>query len=197
MAISIEDIKQLREKTNAGVMECKKALKEADGDMGKALEILKIKGSHIAAKKSGREAKEGCIGCYIHSDSKLGVLVELNCETDFVGKNPEFKQFAKEIAMQVAACTPEYMSQEEVPEDVKNRQIENIKSEIDLTNKPGNVVNKIIEGKLGKFYQQICLLNQPFIKNDEINIKEHLNSTISKFGENIKISRFVKFKVGE
>ena len=197
MGFSAEDVKKLRERTNAGVMECKKALKKSDGDIDKALELLRIKGQNIAAKKSGRQAKEGCISSYLHSDSKLGVLVEVNCETDFVGKNEEFKVFAKDIAMQIAACSPEYISQEEVPEDLKQKHINHIKSQDDLESKPENVINNIIEGKLSKLYQEICLLDQFFIKDNKITIKEYLDSTIAKFGENIKISRFIRYKVGE
>jgi len=196
MGFSADDVRQLREKTNADMMDCKNALKETDGDINKAIELLKLKGQHIAAKKSSREAKEGCIGTYLHSDSKLGVLVEVNCETDFVAKNEEFKAFAKDIAMQIAACNPEYISEENVPEELKQKHIEHIKSQDDLKSKPEEVVNKIIDGKLYKAYQEICLLNQSFIKDDKVTIREYLNSIVAKFGENIKISKFIRYKVG-
>ena len=197
MADSIDVIKELREKTSAGVMECKRALEESKGDLNEAVNILKAKGQAKAAKKSSRQIKEGCIGVYIHSDSKLGVLVEIGCETDFVAKNPEFKEFAKNIAMQIAACNPEYISKEEISDEVKKAEIDFIKSEIDLTSKPEKVAQNIIEGKLEKFYEKSCLLSQVYIKDEEVKVEELVNNTISKFGENIKISRFVRFKVGE
>lgn len=193
----MEEIKQLRKRTNAGVMDCKEALKESNGDVEEAIKILRSKGSEIAAEKSEREAKEGCIGCYLHSNNKLGALVELNCETDFVGKNPEFKDLAKEIAMQVAARDPKYISKEDVLEEVKEEEIENIKSEIDLENKPEDVKDDIIEGKLEKFYEQICLLNQTYIKDEDMTVKQLIEENVAKFGENIQISRMTRYEIGE
>lgn len=197
MTVSVERIKQLRKRTNAGVMDCKKALKESNGNIEKAIKILRSKGSKIAAKKADREVTEGCIGCYLHSDNKMGVLVELNCETDFVGKNPEFKDLAKKLAMQVAARDPKYITKERVPEKVKKEEVDNIKSEMDLEKKSENVVENIIEGKLEKFYEQICLLNQIYIKDEEVSVKQLLEENIAKFGENIQVARFVRYKVGE
>ncbi len=197
MAFSIEEVKKLRERTNAAVMDCKRALQETDGDIEKALKILKNKGSNIAEKKSGRTVQEGCIGCYVHSDAKLGVMVEVNCETDFVGRNPEFREFAKNIAMQIAAHNPEYISKDEIPDEIQKEQIEIIKSQMDLENKPEKVKEQIIKGKLNKYYEQVCLLEQVFIRDEDLTIKNYLEDTVSKFKENIKISKFKRYKIGE
>lgn len=193
--ISADLVKTLREKTNAPMMDCKKALEEAHGDIMVAIDILKKRGQIIALKKAGRSAKEGVIEAYIHLNSKLGVLVEINCETDFVARNEEFRRFVKDVCMQVAATSPSYVSREEIPAAILDKEKNAIKSEI--KNKPEQIVNKIVEGKLEKFYSEVCLLDQPFIKDDKITIKEYLNTLIGKIGENIVIRRFVRFSVGE
>jgi len=195
MAITTDLIKKLREKTNAPMMDCKKALEESSGDMEIAVDILRKKGQIVALKKAGRSAKEGVVGSYIHSNSKLGVLLEVNCETDFVARNDDFKQFVKDVSMQVAATSPSYVSREEVPGHILEREKNVLKESV--KNKPENVVEKIVQGKLEKFYSEVCLLDQPFVKNDKITIKEYLNELIGKIGENILIRRFVRFQVGE
>ena len=191
----IEAIKQLREKTNAGILDCKKALKEASGDFNKALEVLRKKGVSLARKKSSRAAKQGKIESYIHMEGKIGVLVEINCETDFVAKNNDFKVFCKDIAMQIAAAIPHYIKTEDVPADVIESEKKIIKSQI--KGKPENVVEKITEGKLEKFYQDVCLLEQPFIKDPQIKVKDLLVALIGKIGENILIKRFTRYQLGE
>jgi len=195
MAITTDLIKKLREKTNAPMMDCKKALEESSGDLEIATDILRKKGQIVALKKAGRCAKEGVIGSYIHSNSKIGVLLEVNCETDFVARNEDFKQFVKDVSMHVAATSPSYVSREEVPGHILEREKNVLKDSV--KNKPDNVIEKIIQGKLEKFYSEVCLLDQPFVKNDKITIKEYLNELIGKIGENILIRRFVRFQVGE
>jgi len=195
MAIAADLIKKLREKTNAPMMDCKKALEESSGDMEIAVDILRKRGQIVALKKAGRCAKEGVIGSYVHSNSKIGVLLEVNCETDFVARNENFKQFVKDVSMQVAATSPSYVSREEVPGHILEREKNVLKESV--KNKPENVVEKIIQGKLEKFYSEACLLDQPFVKNDKITIKDYLNELIGKIGENILIRRFVRFQVGE
>ena len=191
----IDAIKQLREKTNAGVLDCKKALKEAKGDFDKALQVLRKKGISLARKKSSRVAKQGKIESYIHMEGKIGVLVEVNCETDFVAKNSDFKAFCKDISMQIAAVNPSYITKEDVPADVLDKEREVIKSQI--KGKPANVVDKITEGKLEKFYEEICLLEQPFIKEQKTKVKNLLTDLVAKIGENIVIRRFVRYQLGE
>lgn len=191
----IDAIKKLREKTNAGVVACKKALREADGDIDKAIEILRKQGISLASKKVSREAKEGRIESYIHLGGKIGVLVEVNCESDFVARNDDFKAFVKDIAMQVAASNPLYVRKEDVTEDVKKKETEIIKAQ--LVGKPAQAAEKIIEGKLAKFYEEVCLLEQPFIKDTSMKIKDILTSMIAKIGENIIIRRFMRYQAGE
>jgi len=195
MAIAMDLIKRLREKTNAPMMDCKKALEESNGDLETATDILRKKGQIVALKKAGRCAKEGVIGSYIHSNSKIGVLLEVNCETDFVARNEDFKQFVKDVSMHVAATSPSYVSREEVPANILEREKNILKESI--KNKPENMVEKIVQGKLEKFYSEVCLLDQPFVKNDKITIKDYLSELIGKIGENILIRRFVRFQVGE
>ena len=195
MAITTDLIKKLREKTNAPMMDCKKALEESSGDMEIAIDILRKKGQIVALKKAGRCAKEGVIGSYIHSNSKIGVLLEVNCETDFVARNEDFKQFVKDVSMQVAATSPSYVSREEVPSSILEREKNVLKESV--KNKPENIVEKIVQGKLEKFYSEVCLLDQLFVKNDKITIKDYLNELIGKIRENILIRRFVRFQVGE
>ncbi len=191
----LDKVKELREKTNAGVMNCKVALKEADGDIEKAIDILRKKGVSLASKKSSRTAKEGMITSYIHMNNKIGVLLELNCETDFVARNEEFTKFAKELTMQIAAANPTYITKDEVtPEDlVREREI--IKEQ--NKNKPEHALEKIMEGKLKSYYQGICLLEQPYIKDPKVSISDLLTAVIAKTGENIVITRFTRYQLGE
>jgi elongation factor Ts len=195
MTVSTEQIKLLREKTNAGFMDCKNVLMETGGDMEKAIAELRKKGLAIAAKRSGRSAKEGLVESYIHLGGKIGVLVEVNCETDFVAKNEQFKEFVKDIAMQIAAASPLYLVPEEVPPAMIEREKEIFTSQ--AGDKPANVIEKMLAGKLNKFFQEVCLLEQPYVKDDKITIKDYLNAVIAKIGENIVIRRFVRFQLGE
>lgn len=197
MEITIEMIKELRERTGAGVMEAKRALEEANGDMEKAVTILREKGVIKAAKKAGRTAKEGIIEAYIHTGEKLGVLVEVNCETDFVARTDEFKKLAKEIALQIAGMNPQYVSKEDVPPEVIEKEKEIYRVQLKNEGKPDHVIEKIIEGKLEKFYEEVCLLEQPFVRNPEIKVKDLITEAISKLGENIVVRRFARFVVGE
>lgn len=195
MANELDKVKMLREKTNAGIMDCKTALKEADGDLDRAVEILRKKGISLASKKSSRAAKEGSIASYIHLNGKIGVLVEVNCETDFVARNEEFKNFVKDLTMQIAACAPAYLKREDVPQEVIDKEADIIKEQ--NKNKPPQALEKIIEGKLNSFYQETCLLEQPFIKDPKIPVKDLLTSLIAKTGENIAIRRFTRYQLGE
>jgi len=196
MSVTAEMVKDLREKTGAGLMDCKRALSESGGDMEKAIDGLRRKGLATAAKKSGRSASEGLIGSYIHMD-KLGVMVEVNCETDFVARTDDFREVVKDIAMHIAAANPQYVSREEVPADLVGREKEIYRGQV--ANKPAQVVDKIIEGKLEKFYSDVCLLDQVFIKDPEgkLKIKDLINAKIAKLGENILVRRFSRFKLGE
>ncbi len=191
----LENIKNLRFKTSAGMMECKEALKEADGDIEKAIEILRKKGIAKAAKKSSRIAGQGVIESYIHTGNRIGVLLEVNCETDFVARNHEFKKLTRELVMQVAAANPLYVAREDVPEDSIEKEKDIFRTQI--TGKPDNVVEKIVEGKLEKYFSEVCLLEQPFIKDPNMKIKEMLTQVIAKLGENLVVKRFVRYEVGE
>jgi len=195
--ITSQMVKELRERTGAGMMDCKKALEEAQGDMEKAVEILRQKGLAAAAKKAGRVAAEGVVEAYIHGGGRIGVLVEINCETDFVAKTDEFKAFARDIAMQIAASKPEYVRREEVPQEVIEKEREILRAQALNEGKPANVVEKMVEGRIEKFFKEVCLLEQPFIKNPDVTVKELLNEKIAKIGENINIRRFVRFELGE
>ena len=196
MAITAAMVKELREKSGAGMMDCKKALTETNGDMDKAVDFLREKGLASVAKKSSRIASEGIVEAYVHG-GRIGVLVEVNSETDFVAKNEEFQNFVKDIAMQIAAVAPKYVSREEVPaeevEHEKNVLTEQARGE----NKPEHIIEKMVEGRLEKFYEEICLLDQDFIKDSDKKIRDILNDLIAKIGENIKIRRFVRYEVGE
>jgi len=196
MAVTTEMIKQLRELTGAGVLDCKKALEETNGDFEAASEILKQKGLAAAAKKVDRDAGDGLVEAYIHAGSKLGVLVEINCETDFVARTEEFQAFCHDVAMQIAAANPSWVSRSDVPEDVLAEQKDAIRAEMAGENKPEHVMERIMEGKLAKFYQENCLLDQAFIKDDEKTIQQLLTGTIAKLGENIVIKRFARFQIG-
>ncbi|HSW62906.1 MAG TPA: translation elongation factor Ts [Dissulfurispiraceae bacterium] len=196
MSISAETVRDLREKTGAGMMDCKKALTETNGDMERAIDILRQKGLASAAKKSGRSASEGLIGSYIHMD-KIGVMVEINCETDFVARTDDFRALVKDIAMHIAAANPQYVNREEVPADVIEREKEIYRAQV--TGKPAPVVEKILEGKLDKYFADFCLLEQVFVKDPDgkKKIKELVTEKIAKLGENVVVRRFVRFQLGE
>jgi len=195
MGLDMSKIKELREKTGLSVMECKKAIEEANGDLEKAMEILKKRGFEISEKKKEKEVKEGLIGSYVHTNGKIGVLIEVNCETDFVAKNKEFEELVKNLCLQIAAMKPKWVDVESIPEEILKNKIEEIKEE--FKGKPQSVLEKIIEGKLNDFYKENVLLKQPFIKDEEITIEEYIKSKIAKLGENIKIKKFVRFEIGE
>ncbi|BCS80756.1 translation elongation factor Ts [Anaerocellum diazotrophicum] len=195
--ITADMVKELREKTGAGMMDCKKALEDAGGDMDKAIELLRERGLAKAAKKALRVAAEGIVESYIHGNGRIGVLVEINCETDFVARNEEFRQFAKDIAMQIAAANPKYVSREEVPVDVIEKEKAILRQQALNEGKPENVVDRIVEGRLEKFFEEVCLLEQPWIKNPDMKIKDLLTEKIAKIGENIVIRRFARFERGE
>ena len=192
----IDAIKKLREKTNAGVVDCKKALKESDGDIDKAIDILRKRGVALASKKVGRQTKEGRIESYIHLGGKIGVLIEIDCESDFVARNDDFKTFVKNLAMQVAASNPVYVNKEDVPKTAIDKETEIIKAQA-LSGKPAQTAEKIIEGKLAKFYEDACLMEQPFVKDTSLKVKDVVASKIGTIGENIIVRRFVRFQVGE
>jgi elongation factor Ts len=188
-------VKQLRDKTNAGMMDCKKALVESDGDLAKAEDLLRKKGIASASKKASRSAKEGVVASYIHLQGKVGVLVEINCETDFVAKNDNFRDFVKDITLHIAAAHPLYVSRDQVPPSSVEREREIYRAQV--TGKPANIVEKIVEGKIEKFYSGVCLLDQAFIKNPEQTIKDLVSLKIAELGENIVIRRFARYAVGE
>lgn len=194
--ISADRVKELREKTGAGMMECKKALTESKGDFEKAIDCLRQKGLATAAKKAGRSASEGLVSSYIHMD-KIGVLLEVNCETDFVAKTDDFRGLVKDIALHIAAANPSYLSHEDVPQDIIEREKDIYKAQV--ANKPPQIVEKIVEGKLDKFFGDMCLLEQAFVKDPEqkLKVKELVTEKIAKLGENIVIRRFVRFQLGE
>ena len=191
----VDAIKKLREKTSAGIMDCKKALKEAKGDVEKAIEILRKKGIKLASEKSSRAAKQGRVESYIHLNGKIGVLLEVNAETDFVARNDEFKKFVKDITMQIAAANPKYVKREDIPKDILSKEKEILAATI--KNKPKTAVDKILLGKLEKFYEEACLMEQPFVKDPKLKIKDLLHSLIAKIGENIVIRRFTRYQLGE
>jgi len=193
--ISASLVKELREKTNAGMMDCKRALSETNGDLAAAEELLRKKGIASAGKKASRLAKEGAIASYIHLQGKVGVLVEINCETDFVAKNEVFREFVKDVTLHIAAANPLYVTREQVPEKLILSEREIYAAQV--VGKPANIVEKIVDGKVDKFFSTICLLEQPFIKNPDLTIKDLLNSKIAELGENMIIRRFTRYMVGE
>ena len=195
--ISAEQVRELREMTGAGMMECKKVLEEANGDKDKAAELLRERGVVKAAKKAGRIAAEGLVESYIHGDGRIGVLVEVNIETDFAAKNPEFREFVKDVAMQIAAAKPEYVRREEVPADVVAKEMEIMKAQAINEGKPEAVAEKIVAGKIDKYYSEICLLEQDFVKDPDKTVQQVLTDKIASIGENITIRRFVRFERGE
>lgn len=197
MEINAKLVKELRERTGAGMMDCKKALEQANGDMDKAIEKLREMGLASARKKSLRVANEGKIVSYIHAGGKIGVMVELNCETDFVANTDEFTQLAKDIAMHIAATNPLYIDKESVPQEVIEKEKAFQKEQLLKSGKPENVLDKILEGKINKYLEDICVLDQPFVKNETLKVKDLIDNAIAKFGENIVLRRFVRFKLGE
>lgn len=195
MSYNVDDLKLLREKTGAGIMDCKNALKEANGNIEKAVEILRKKGIKVAEKKAGREVKDGLIDAYIHMGGKLGVLIEVACETDFVAKNEEFKEFVHNLAMQVAAARPKYVTREDVPQEILEKEKEIIREQ--FKDKPEHIQEKIVNNKIEEYYKENCLLEQAFIKDDSKKIKDLVTEMVAKFGENIVVRRFVRFELGE
>ncbi|MBS6943704.1 MAG: translation elongation factor Ts [Clostridiales bacterium] len=197
MAITASLVKELREKTGAGMMDCKKALTEADGNMEKATEILREKGLAAAAKKSGRIAAEGVVASYIHMGGRIGVLVEVNCETDFVAKTDQFQSFVRDIAMQIAASNPLYLSSEEVPQDTIDKEKEILRIQAINEGKPEKIVNNMVEGRIKKYFKEVCLLDQPFVKDPDKSIADYVKEQIAALGENITIRRFTRYEMGE
>jgi len=195
--ITMEMVKELRERTGAGVLDCKKALAEQNGDMKKAIAFLREKGLAAAAKKSGRISAEGIVESYIHGGGRIGVLLEINSETDFVAKTPAFKELAKNIAMQIAASRPEYVQREDVPADILENEKQIFRTQALNEGKPEKIVDKMVEGRINKFYKEVCLLDQPYIRDPEISVNDLIIEQISKIGENIKVRRFARFEVGE
>jgi elongation factor Ts len=196
MEITAEKVKELRQRTGIGVMECKETLQECQGDIEKAIAALRKKGYSRAKDKMSRETSQGLIQSYIHLDGKIGVLVEVNCESDFVARNQEFKELVKNIAMQIAAANPRYVAVEEVPAEEIEAEKEIIRAQLQDTKKPPQIIEKIVEGKLKKYYEEICLMDQPYIKDDKMSVQLLIATYIAKFGENIKVKRFARFTLG-
>lgn len=197
MTITAAQVNELRKATGAGLMDCKKALAETEGDHEKAIDFLRKKGLAAASKKAGRIASEGVVGSYIHAGGKIGVLVEVNCETDFVAKNEAFQVFVKDIAMHIAAASPLYVTREEVPSDALEREKDIYRAKAKETGKPDNIIEKIVEGQISKFFADICLLEQSYVKDPDKTIQTYLNETIASIGENMSIRRFARFVLGE
>ncbi|MCR5055701.1 MAG: translation elongation factor Ts [Clostridia bacterium] len=197
MAVDMNLLKDLREKTQAGIADCKKALEACNNDMAKAIDYLREKGLSTAVKKSGRIASEGVVESYIHGNGRIGVLIEVNCETDFVARNAIFKQFVKDMAMQIAASQPLYINKEDVPQEALDREANVLKAQALNEGKPEKVVEKIVQGRMSKYYEDFCLLEQSFVKDPEVKVKDVLTQTIAKLNENIKIRRFVRYEMGE
>lgn len=197
MAITAEQVKQLRDKTGAGMMECKAALTEANGNIEEAITLLRKRGLAQAAKRAGRATAQGIITSYLHLGGKIGVMVEINCESDFVARTDDFQNLAKEVAMHIAAADPKWVRREDVPADAIEREKDVYRGQMEGQNKPANVIDKIIEGKLGSFYSQFVLLDQPFVRDDKFTISQLVAQASAKTGENIQVSRFVRMRVGE
>ena len=197
MAVSTEDVKKLRGQTGAGIMDCKAALVEADGDFDEAVAILRKRGVQIAAKRHARQATEGIVFAYIHGGAQVGVLVEVNCETDFVARTEDFQGFAKNVAMQVAALQPSWVAPEDVPEEVVARERKILTEQAQAEGKPEHIMAQMVEGRLKKFYEQNCLMNQPYIRDDSITVADLLNDLVAKMSEKILVRRFVRYQVGE
>ena len=197
MEITASMVKGLRETTGAGIMDCKKALKETEGDLNNAVDFLRRKGLAAAAKKTGRVSTEGIIASYIHPGGKIGVIVEINCETDFVAKNDDFQEFAKNITMHVAAANPLYLTKEDVPKAVEEKEREIYRGQATDSGKPEKVIDRIVDGKIGKYYSEVCLLEQPYVKDTDLTIRELVDTIIAKIGENISIRRFTRYLLSE
>ncbi len=197
MAITTAQIKELREATGAGVLEAKKALESTNGDFDKAVDLLREKGAARAAKRAERAASEGIIELYAHPGNRVGVMLELNCETDFVGRNEEFRNLAHDLALHIAAMGPRYLTREEVPQTELDRELDVLRAQAKAEGKPDNIVEKIVQGRLTKFYEEFCLLEQPFVKDDSIKISDMITDVIRKTGENIIIRRFARYELGE
>jgi elongation factor Ts len=197
MEITAEQVRALREKTGVGLMDCKEALKATDGNMDKAVDYLREKGLAKLAKRSARAATEGLIASYIHTGGKIGTMVEVNCETDFVAKTDDFQAFVKDVAMQITAANPAYIAREDIPDEVKEKEKEIYRNQAKESGKPEKILDKIAEGKLEKFFQEVCLMEQPFIKDPDVTIKKLLEGLVTKLGEKILIRRFVRFQLGE
>jgi len=195
--VSAGNVKELRQKTGAGIMDCKEALLECAGDLEKAIDFLRKKGMATALKRAGRGTSEGTVQSYIHMGGKIGVMVEVNCESDFVAKNEDFIAFSKNIAMHIAATNPAGIAPEDVSEEIISREKEVYREQALEMGKPEKMIDKIVEGKLNKFYKESCLMNQPYVRDPNITITDLLNEVIAKIGENIKISRFARFQIGE
>lgn len=197
MNVTTDMVKTLRERTSAGVMDCKEALTKAEGDMEKAISYLREKGKVKAAQKAGRETRDGMVGAYIHPGSRLGVLVEINCETDFVAKTGEFKSLVKELAMQIAASNPLVIRREDLPQGTVEKEKEIYRNQALNEGKKEEIIERVVKGRMEKFYREVCLLEQPYIKDEEKRVQDLLDESIAKLGENITISRFARFKLGE
>ena len=195
--LPLNSSKQLRDRTGAGMMECKSALVESNGDIGNAEVILRKRGIASAHKKSARVTKQGLIGSYIHAGGQLGVLVEVNCESDFVARTDDFQELVHDIAMHIAAADPRYIRKEDVPEDALDKEREIQRGRAALEGKPANVIDRIVEGRLAKFYEEVCLLEQPFVKEASLTVGQLIKTRIAKLGENIAVSRFIRYKVGD
>ena len=195
--ITASMVKELRERTGAGMMDCKKALQDANGDIEKAIELLRERGLAAAAKKTGRIAAEGIVDSYIHFGGKFGVLVEVNCETDFVAKTDDFKSFVRDIAMHIAAANPQYLSRDDVPQEVVEKEREILRIQTLNEGKPEKIVDKIVDGRINKFYKEVCLLEQPYVRDPDKTVQDVVMETIAKFGENINIRRFTRYEMGE
>lgn len=197
MAITAEMVKQLRDRTGAGMMDCRGALADSGGDMEKAIDLLRKKGVASAAKRAGRATNQGLIGHYVHMGGKVAVLVEVNCETDFVARTDDFQTLAREIAMHIAAADPKFVRREDVPADVLDREKEIYRAQMADSGKPANIIDKIIEGKLGSFYAQACLLEQPSVRDPSVTVQQMLQAATARTGENVTVSRFVRYRLGE
>lgn len=197
MAISAAQVKELRDKTGAGFMDCKAALTEAEGDVDKAITILRTRGQARAAKRSGRSTSQGLVGSYIHMGGQVGVLVEVGCESDFVARTDEFQQLTREVAMHIAAASPLYVDRDQVPGEDVEREKAIFRAQFEGSNKPPQVIDKIVDGKMNSYYQQVVLLDQPSIRDPKTSIRDLVTAAVAKMGENINIVRFARFKIGE
>jgi elongation factor Ts len=197
MQITSAMVKELRDKTGVGIMDCKEALTASNGAMEEAIDYLRKKGLQTAAKRGARSTREGAVGSYIHGGGRLGVLVEVNCETDFVARTDEFQELVRDIAMQVAASNPRYVSQQEIPEEALTKERHIFEEQAKVAGRPEHVIPNIVAGRLEKFYQEVCLLNQPFVKNPDVTVADLIKEKIAKVGENITVSRFIRFVLGE